>query len=89
MSREEIMQKAIDSILEIDEDMAVEALEAGKGEGISSVEILQEGFAKGLADLGDMFAAGDVFLPELIFAGEVMSVVSEAVDAEIQRIRST
>ena len=83
MSREEIMQKAIDSILEIDEDMAVEALEAGKGEGISSVEILQEGFAKGLADLGDMFAAGDVFLPELIFAGEVMSVVSEAVDAEM------
>ena len=83
MSREEIMQKAIASILEIDEDLAVEALEEGRKEGISSVEVLQEGFAKGLAELGDMFAAGDVFLPELIFAGELMSVVSEAVDTEM------
>ena len=83
MSREEIMQKAVDSILEVDEDMASEALAEGKAEGISSVEMLQEGFAKGLEELGDMFASGDVFLPELIFAGEVMSVVSEAVDEEM------
>ena len=83
MSRESIMQKAVDSILEIDEDLAVEALAEGKQEGISAVEMLQEGFAKGLTELGDLFASGDVFLPELIFAAEVMSIVSEAVDEEM------
>ena len=84
MTRDEVMQKAFDSILEIDEDMAAEALECGKAEGISAVEMLQEGFAKGLAELGELFASGDVFLPELIFAGEIMSIVTEAVDAELE-----
>lgn len=84
MTRDEVMQKAVDSILEIDEDMAAEALECGKAEGISAVEMLQEGFAKGLAELGELFASGDVFLPELIFAGEIMSIVTEAVDAELE-----
>ena len=81
--RNEIMQTAIDSILEIDEDKANQALEQGKENGISAVELLQEGFSKGMSELGDRFGAGEAFLPELIFASEVMKIATDAVDEEL------
>ena len=83
MTREEIMQKAFDSIVEADEDMAAEVLEEGKAEGITAVEMLQEGFSKGMNELGDQFGRGEIFLPELIFATEVMKVATDAVDEEL------
>lgn len=83
MSKEEILQKAINSILDIDEEMAREALTDAKEEGISAVEMLQQGFSKGLTELGERFANGDVFLPELLFASEIMTIVTEAVDLEL------
>ena len=83
MVREEIINKAIDAILEIDEDKAREALSQGKEEGYTAVELLQEGFSKGMTELGDRFGRGDAFLPELIFASEVMKTVTDAVDEEL------
>jgi trimethylamine corrinoid protein len=83
MAREDVMKKAFDSIIEADEDMAAEALEEGKAEGLTAVEMLQEGFSKGMNELGEQFSRGEVFLPELIFATEVMKVATDAVDAEL------
>ena len=81
--REDILQLASDSILEIDESKAKKALEEGQKEGITAVELLQEGFSKGMTELGDKFGRGDAFLPELIFASEVMKVATDAVDKEL------
>ena len=36
MTREEIMQKAFDAIVEADEDMAAEVIEEGKAEGVQN-----------------------------------------------------
>ncbi len=83
MTREELMQKAFDAIVEADEDMANEVLEEGKAMGVTCVEMLQEGFSKGMNELGDQFGRGEIFLPELIFATEVMSVATDAVDEEL------
>lgn len=83
MAREKIMKLAFDSIVEADEDLVREVLEAGKAEGITAVEMLQEGFSKGMNELGDLFAEGEVFLPELIFATEVMKIATDAVDEEL------
>lgn len=83
MTREELMQKAMDSIIEADEDMANEVLEEGAAEGVTAVELLQEGFSKGMNELGDQFGRGEIFLPELIFATEVMSIATDAVDKEL------
>ena len=77
------MKKAFDAIVEADEDMATEVLDAGAAEGITAVELLQEGFSKGMNELGDQFGRGEIFLPELIFATEVMKVVTDRVDEEL------
>lgn len=83
MTRDELMQKAFDAIVEADEDMAREVLDEGAAEGVTAVELLQEGFSKGMNELGDQFGRGEIFLPELIFATEVMGVVTERVDEEL------
>lgn len=83
MQKDEIMQAAVDSILEIDEDKAADALRNGKEAGISAVEMLQDGFSEGMHQLGDKFGAGEAFLPELIFASEVMKLAADAVDEEL------
>lgn len=83
MTREELMQKAFDAIVEADEDMAREVMDEGAAEGVTTVELLQEGFSKGMNELGDQFGRGEIFLPELIFATEVMSVVTDRVDEEL------
>ncbi|MCB6993568.1 corrinoid protein [bacterium 210820-DFI.6.37] len=83
MAREELMQKAFEAIVEADEDMAAEVLDAGAAEGITAVELLQEGFSKGMNELGEQFSRGEIFLPELIFATEVMKVVTDRVDEEL------
>ena len=83
MAREDIMKKAFDAIVEADEDMAQEALDEGLAEGITAVEMLQEGFSKGMNELGEQFGRGEVFLPELIFATEVMKIATDAVDEEL------
>lgn len=83
MAREELMKKAFDAIVEADEDMAVEVMEEGAAEGVTTVELLQEGFSKGMNELGDQFGRGEIFLPELIFATEVMKVVTDRVDEEL------
>ena len=83
MAREELMQKAFEAIVEADEDMAVEVLDAGAAEGITAVDLLQEGFSKGMNELGDQFSRGEIFLPELIFATEVMKAASAEIESKM------
>ncbi len=74
---------AIDAIKEGDEDMVREVLDKAKEEGITAVELLKEGFGKGMEELGDEFAEGEIFLPELIMAAEAMKIVTDRVDEEM------
>lgn len=83
MAREDLMKQAFEAIVEADEDMATEVLDNGAAEGVTAVELLQEGFSKGMNELGDRFGRGEIFLPELIFATEVMKIVTDRVDEEL------
>ena len=83
MSKEAIYEKAKDSIIEADEDMAMEALEEAEAEGLDLVELLTEGYSAGMKELGDQFGMGEIFLPELIFATEVMKVVSTEIEGKM------
>ncbi|WP_206457998.1 cobalamin B12-binding domain-containing protein [Anaerovorax sp. IOR16] len=83
MCKEELMKLAFDSIVEADEDSAMESMDKAAEAGISAVEMLKEGFSKGMNELGDQFGRGEIFLPELIFATEVMKAVTERVETEL------
>ena len=74
--RTEFFSKIQEAIVELDETkLAVltgEVIEAG----IDPLEAIENGYMVGLNKVGDLFQAGDYFIPELIKAGEM---VGEAV----------
>lgn len=84
MNREEVLKLAFDSMLEADQDMAMEAMDKAAEIGLESVDLLKEGFSAGMTELGEQFSRGDLFLPELIFATEVMKAVTARVEAEME-----
>lgn len=83
MSKEEIFEKAKQSIIEADEDMATEALHESEEAGISPMEMLSQGYSAGMKELGDLFGMGEVFLPELMFATEVMKNVTAELEKKM------
>lgn len=83
MSKEAIMEAAKQSIVEADEDMAMEALANAEAEGVDLVELLSNGYSAGMKELGDLFGMGEIFLPELIFATEVMKTVSAEIESKM------
>lgn len=83
MSKEAIMEAAKQSIVEADEDMALEALANAEAEGVDLVELLSNGYSAGMKELGALFGMGEIFLPELIFATEVMKTVSAEIEGKM------
>lgn len=83
MDKELLFKEAFDSVVDSDEDKAIEILRRADEMGIDPVELLTEGFSAGIKHLGDLFGRGEVFLPELIFATEVMKVVTADVESKM------
>jgi len=80
---EAIFKMAHDAIIQADSKMANQALEEAKKTNIATIDLLNEGFAKGMDDFGEMYANGEVFLPELVLTAKVMTEVSEYFEAEM------
>lgn len=83
MTKDEILKAAFDSVVEADEDRAMEVMDIAAEAKIDSLELLTDGFSAGINELGDQFGRGEIFLPELIFATEVMKAVTTRLEAEM------
>ena len=83
MSKEKVLESAKQAIIEADEDMAMEALHAAEEEGVELLELLTDGYSAGMKVLGDQFGMGEIFLPELIFATEVMKIATAEIESRM------
>jgi len=84
MSRESILAAARKSILETDEDLCNQVLKDAEAEGLDLGDLLANGFTAGMRELGDLFGRGEVFLPELIFASEVMTIATDYIESKLE-----
>lgn len=89
MSKDTYIKEAIESIIEYNEEKAVDVMNRAIADGCDPVEILSEGFSAGIREVGDLFGKGRVFLPELMLAAEVMQKISEIVDEEVAKKGNT
>ena len=84
MDLEKLYQDAADSIIEADEDMAMDVLkQAEAADGVNLTDLLSNGFGAGMREVGDRFGMGEVFLPELIFASEIMKNISVEIESKM------
>jgi len=68
----DIFEKMAQSIIDGEEDLAAELAQKALDEGIDPLEAISNGFVVGVNQVGDSFACGNAFLPELVMAGEAM-----------------
>ena len=80
MNLQELYQDAARSILDGDEDRAMELIESASQAGADLIELLQNGFAPGNLRVGDAFEKGEISLPELLYSAEVMKKVLSTID---------
>jgi len=71
--KEEIIAKARAAVTEFDSDAAEEVANEAIKAGISPVDVIQLGFTKGMTEVGDKYAAKELYLPHVIAAADAMN----------------
>jgi corrinoid protein of di/trimethylamine methyltransferase len=74
-------QSIIDGESEIAADLARQAIEAE----IDPLDAINKGFVQGVNYVGDQFSCGEMFLPELVMAGEAMKAAVSVLEPEMAR----
>jgi len=82
---EELFQKMAQSILDGDSDVAVALAKQAIEAGVDPLDAITKGFVMGVNQVGESFACGQAFLPELVMAGEAMKAAVGALEPEMQR----
>lgn len=80
----EIISRLKDAIVSYDKILAKQLAEDALGAGIDPGEIL-DGTTEVIRKIGDDFAKGDLFLPDLVGAASAMSEAIAIVEAEIEK----
>lgn len=72
MKHEEILAKLSEYVFEGDPEMVAEWTDKAIAEGLEPMTIINDGMTKGIEKVGEHFAAGDYFLPDLILGAKAM-----------------
>ncbi len=72
MDTEDILRRAAKSVLDADQEEAEKVAREALKLGIDPFIVINEGFSKGMAEAGELFERGELFLPHLIVASEGM-----------------
>lgn len=78
-------QSIIDGEADVAADLAKQSIEAG----MDPLVAITKGFLLGVKDVGDNFSCGNVFLPELVMAGEAMKAAIEVLEPQLKKQGST
>jgi trimethylamine corrinoid protein len=80
----DIYQEAAESIVNADRAGAEEIAQRALDSGIAPADIMQNGFVKGIQEVGDLFESGEVFLPELMMSADAMAGATEVTNAALE-----
>ena len=82
---EELYQAMAQSIIDGDADVSVGLAQKALQAGINPLDAITKGFVVGVTKVGDSFACGEAFLPELVMAGEAMKAAINTLEPEMKR----
>jgi trimethylamine corrinoid protein len=79
----QLLVEARDSVIRSDKDKAIGIARRVISEGQDVVKLMSEGFVAGIQQVGDLFGRGELFLPGVVRAAEVMKIVTDIVNEAI------
>ncbi|NJC98484.1 MAG: hypothetical protein FIB03_19485 [Anaerolineae bacterium] len=74
-------QSIIDGEAEVAADLAKQSISAG----MDPLDSITKGYVAGVNEVGDSYACGNVFLPELVMAGEAMKAAIAVPEPELKK----
>ena len=81
----ELFETMKNAVLDGDEDQAAELAENALQKKLDLTRVMNEGFLKGIQEAGDLYQAGEYFLPELVCAADAMKKALEILTPELKR----
>lgn len=85
MNKDEILEQLKKAIREYDVDQAKHFSEEAVKAGLDPTEVIKKGPALVLKEIGDKFACGEIFLPELVAAGQAGETSIAVLNEEISK----
>ena len=82
---EELLKAMAQSVIDGDADQAVELARQALAQGIAPLDAINKGFVIGVNEVGRQYSCGDMFLPDLVMAGEAMKAAVAVLEPEMQR----
>ncbi len=73
----EMFEAMRNSILDGDEELAKELAESALHENLDLTSVMNDGFLRGIQEMGELYQAGEYFLPELVCAADAMKAALE------------
>ncbi|MTI56644.1 cobalamin B12-binding domain-containing protein [Geosporobacter ferrireducens] len=73
------IQKIFDAVLEFEEDAIAELVKAEIATGTDLKEILEQGLIGAMDEVGKLFSAGELYVPEMLMAAETMKAGLEEI----------
>jgi corrinoid protein of di/trimethylamine methyltransferase len=86
---QEYFSKLAQAVVDGEADIAVQLVNDGLGKGVDPIDAIENGLAKGILKVGEDFGAGEIFLPELIMAADVMKKATSILDEKIKASGAT
>ncbi len=82
---EELFLEMAQSIIEGDTERAQQLARQAVDQGVDPVEAINKGFVAGVNRVGEQFGCGEMFLPDLVIAGEAMKAAIEILEPEMAK----
>ena len=82
---EELLKAMAQSIIDGEEDVAADLAKQALDAGMNPLDAITNGYMIGVNEVGDSFACGNVFLPELVMAGEAMKAAIAILEPELKK----
>jgi len=82
---EELFNAMKQSIIDGEVEQAVALAHKALEQNVDPLEAVNRGFVLGVNYVGEQFAAGDMFLPDLVLAGEAMKMAVAVLEPEMKK----
>lgn len=83
--KQSILSELENGVKGLQQEVAVEAARKAVAAGVSPVEAIEHGLAKGIREVGEKFARKEMFVVELIYAASIMEEAIKVLEPELKK----
>ncbi len=82
---QDLFESMKQSVIDGDPDLAADLARKAVEQGLNPLDALNQGFVLGVNFVGEQFSAGEMFLPDLVIAGEAMKAAVAVLEPELAK----